>query len=60
DTPQEPPCQLPEEPIIECPPEDNTVTWIVVGCVGGAVVVATIITTILIIKKKRKNNISAE
>ncbi|MBO7222358.1 MAG: InlB B-repeat-containing protein, partial [Clostridia bacterium] len=31
DTPQEPPCQLPEEPTIECPPEDNTVTWIVVG-----------------------------
>ena len=60
DTPQEPPCQLPEEPTIECPPEDNTVTWIVVGCVGGAVIVATIITTILIIKKKRKCNISAE
>ena len=60
DTPQEPPCQLPEEPTIECPPEDNTVTWIVVGCASGVVVVATIVTIILVLRKKRKNNISAE
>ena len=60
DNPSEPPIDSPCDPPVECPPEDNTVTWIVVGCASGVAVVAIIITTILIIKKKRKNNISAE
>ncbi|MBO7222449.1 MAG: hypothetical protein J6V37_05305, partial [Clostridia bacterium] len=60
DNPSEPPIDSPCDPPVECPPEDNTVTWIVVGCASGVAVVATIVTIILVLRKKRKNNISAE